>query len=60
MRDLKGFALFAASCPPISRSAVMRPMNVAKSSWFLDSNVVLYLLSADSAKADSAEALLKT
>lgn len=35
-------------------------MPVAKFKHFLDSNVVLYLLSADAAKADSAEALLKT
>lgn len=35
-------------------------MSVGKSRPFLDSNVVLYLLSEDSAKADSAEALLKT
>lgn len=35
-------------------------MRAAKSRGFLDSNVVLYLLSADSAKADRAEALLKT
>lgn len=35
-------------------------MTMTKFKHFLDSNVVLYLLSADAAKADSAEALLKT
>jgi len=35
-------------------------MGAIKHKGFLDSNVVLYLLSADTAKADSAEALLKT
>ncbi|MQT50127.1 PIN domain-containing protein [Pseudomonas helleri] len=35
-------------------------MSVAKLRSFLDSNVVLYLLSEDPAKADSAEALLRT
>lgn len=33
---------------------------MAKAGAFLDSNVVLYLLSEDSAKADSAEALLRS
>ncbi|WP_242502742.1 MULTISPECIES: PIN domain-containing protein [Yersiniaceae] len=33
---------------------------MAKTGAFLDSNVVLYLLSEDPVKADSAEALLKT
>jgi predicted nucleic acid-binding protein len=35
-------------------------MPVADSTGFLDSNVVLYLLSADASKADRAERLLKT
>jgi predicted nucleic acid-binding protein len=35
-------------------------VSVAKFSSFLDSNVLLYLLSEDPTKADSAEALLKT
>ncbi|MCL2896138.1 PIN domain-containing protein [Brenneria tiliae] len=35
-------------------------MSVGKLRPFLDSNVVLYLLSDDAAKADGAEALLKT
>jgi len=35
-------------------------MGGTKHKGFLDSNVVLYLLSDDSSKADSAEALLKT
>ena len=35
-------------------------MGATKHKGFLDSNVVLYLLSDDAAKADSAEALLKT
>lgn len=34
-------------------------MSEAKSKVFIDSNVVLYLLSADAAKADRSEALLK-
>ncbi|NRN29585.1 hypothetical protein [Photorhabdus heterorhabditis] len=34
-------------------------MTGAKSCGFIDSNVVLYLLSQDVVKADSAEALLK-
>ncbi|CAM3861311.1 putative nucleic acid-binding protein [Kerstersia gyiorum] len=35
-------------------------MPVTKQKSFLDSNVVLYLLSGDASKADRAEALLKT
>jgi predicted nucleic acid-binding protein len=38
----------------------MKPTPVADCSCFLDSNVLLYLLSEDAAKADSAERLLKT
>ncbi len=34
-------------------------MAAGKSKVFLDSNVVLYLLSEDAVKADSAEALLQ-
>ena len=37
----------------------MKPTRAAKSRAFLDSNVVLYLLSADAGKADRAEALLQ-
>lgn len=37
----------------------MKPTRAAKGRPFLDSNVVLYLLSADTSKADRAEALLK-
>jgi len=35
-------------------------MRVTEGSGFLDSNVVLYLLSADASKADRVERLLKT
>jgi len=37
----------------------MAPRGAAPASPFLDTNVLLYLLSADSAKADKAEALLE-
>ncbi|RTS98450.1 PIN domain-containing protein [Pseudomonas aeruginosa] len=53
------YALSAASCRQISASAVTKPTPVAKFKHFLDSNVVLYLLSSDADKADNAEALLK-
>lgn len=37
----------------------MKSTRAVKSKGFLDSNIVLYLLSADAAKADRAEALLQ-
>lgn len=43
-----------ASCPQISSSAAK-----TKSGGFLDSNLLLYLLSADDGKADQVEAQLK-
>ena len=36
----------------------MKPTSAAKGRDFLDTNIVLYLLSADTAKADRAEGLL--
>lgn len=45
-----------AVCPPTSSSTGSKPANVAK--VFFDTNVLLYLLSADAAKADRAEELV--
>lgn len=50
----------AASCRLTSSSAGMKPMPATKHKNFLDSNVVLNLLSGEESKADRAEALLKT
>lgn len=45
-----------AACPLISSSTGLKPAIVAK--VFFDTNVLLYLLSEDSAKADQAEDLV--
>jgi len=46
----------AAACPPISRSTGSKPMSAGEQ--FFDTNVLLYLLSGDAAKADRAEELI--
>ena len=51
-----GCASSAAGCPPLSGSTAWRRMSAAET--FFDTNVLLYLLSAEQAKAERAEELL--
>ena len=52
----RGSASTGGDCQPTSSSTASSPMNGGDG--FFDTNVLLYLLSADSAKADRAEELL--
>ncbi|MET0426962.1 MAG: PIN domain-containing protein [Microvirga sp.] len=52
---MRVFGGFAGACPPTLSSIALKPMNAKP---FLDTNVLLYMLSADAAKADAARALL--
>lgn len=47
-----------AACLPISTSTASKPMSGAE--HFIDTNVLLYLLSGDAGKADRAEEIIKT
>jgi bifunctional DNA-binding transcriptional regulator/antitoxin component of YhaV-PrlF toxin-antitoxin module len=53
-----GFANFGERCPPISSSIGKTPMPEPKA--FIDSNILLYLLSADEDKADRAKAIVQS